>query len=145
MNDLFWPQEQLYYHHFVIITVGARLSLEEKIKCVHLYSTSNNAEQVVRDWHKVLATKLPETNTVLSINRKFEETGRWYIHHAAASPRPRVLQKTLNHSRVRAAAHFHVDQTAIQKIPKENGLKAYRPTLVNGLLQDDYDRCMAFC
>jgi len=50
-------------------------TLQERIWMVKLFVVSGSVTHVQREWHKHFGTAPPDKNTVLSTNRKFDETG----------------------------------------------------------------------
>ena len=52
-----------------------RLSLEEKVDCVRLYSATNNYSEVKRRMAAKFGTPGPSLITIKNVNKKFDETG----------------------------------------------------------------------
>lgn len=132
------------------------LPLKDRISVVRLYSKSQNAHQVIRDWHRISHTSLPDVSTVIRINQRFDETGS--VSDLPRSGRPRSARSTACVENVlttfsqqpstslrRSKSVLHTSRSTISRILNEHGFHPYRATLVHGLLEDDLDRRMEFC
>jgi hypothetical protein len=63
-----------------------RRTTEEKVAMVRLFSKFENAHEVHRQWKYHFDTTPPDIHTILSVNRKFDETGT--IEDLPRSDRP---------------------------------------------------------
>jgi hypothetical protein len=53
-----------------------KLTVEDKVRCVRLYSKYDEKPSVVqRVWRKELGTEPPSTKTIIAVNKKFDATG----------------------------------------------------------------------
>jgi hypothetical protein len=133
-----------------------RLSLEDKIRCIRRFSILNSAAQVVREWPTLFESPPPSRQTVTDVNRRFNETGS--VADLPRSGRPRSSTGEENREKVeakftaspgtsirKAAMQLGISRMGVQRILKEIGVRPFRPTLVQGLLEDDYDRRTEFC
>lgn len=135
---------------------ASTLSLKERIAIVRLYSKSENAHQVIRDWHQFSEALPPDVSTVIRLNAKFDETGS--VADLPRSGRARSARSTTREEEVlrtfsqqpttslrQASSQLHTSRSTISRILDEHGFYPYRATLVHGLLEDDFDRRVEFC
>ena len=61
--------------NFPILKMNKRRTVEERIAMVRLFSKLENAHEVRRQWKHHFETNGSDVTTVLSVNRKFDETG----------------------------------------------------------------------
>lgn len=119
------------------------------------YWKSQNAETVRTKWVETFGTQAPKRQTIYRIPDKFDATGS--ILNAQKTGRPKTVCTEDNKQLVaeafvhspkkstrRASAELDISQTSIIRILKSIGLKAYRPKLIHGLLEDDPDRRLQF-
>lgn len=133
-----------------------RLSLEEKVDCVRLYSATNNYSEVKRRMAAKFGTPGPSLITIKNVNKKFDETGS--VEESKRS-RPKTVVTDANKVRLqnelassqekdksqrRLSARLDISRTSIQRILKDLKLRPYHPRLTNHLLEDDPDRRLEF-
>jgi hypothetical protein len=130
-----------------------RRTTEEKVAIVRLFSKFDNAHEVHRQWQCHFHTSPPDIHTILSTNRKFDETGT--VEDLPRSDRPvtilseEKLEEMVNNSprlSIRqGAAQAGISKSSYQVAMAQLNFKPYHPTLIVGLNEDDFDRRSEFC
>jgi len=136
--------------------MSLRLSVEEKIQIVLLYAKYENIQEVKRQWKNHFATAAPVDETIRNIVKKFKETGS--VHDRERSGRPRsvvteqakqnireMMQEDANISIRRGAGDINMTRSSYHRAIEEAGLRPFRPTTVQELSDDDFDRRKEFC
>ncbi|CAF4146178.1 unnamed protein product [Rotaria sp. Silwood2] len=132
-----------------------RLSLREKTEIVKWYAVYQNATEVGRQFQNRFDRTPPTSKNILSLVRKFDETGS--LEDRPRSGRPRSISTDENKERVRstfeenpatsirrASLDLNLSRSSLQRMMKELGLKPYRPQLLHSLNEDDPDRRCEF-
>ena len=149
-----------------------RLSMQEKVKIVRLYSKHQSIRETQhalyqegvnsRKWGKVGIKRsgVPSTTTIHNINQLFDDTGcvkktkhksfsrKKTITSAEnlALVREEVLKSPdVSKSHRRLSATLGLSSSSIYAILKELKLKPYIPRLCQALNEDDFDRRLEFC
>ena len=115
-------------------------TVEERIATVRLYSKFENAHEVRRHWNHHFDTNVPKVDTILSVNRKFDETG--VVEDLPRSDPPLSLlseekleeieELVINSPRssVRQdAAQAGISKITYQRVMEKLNFKPCRPTL----------------
>ncbi len=136
--------------------MNSRLTLKEKIKSVQLYIKYENSEQVRRDWKNHFASESPSRPAILSLVKKFQETGS--VEDRPRSGRPRdavsednikkVAEKLAECPKISirvAALELGMSKDSFHRAAQEAGFRPYRPYTVIELSEDDFDRRDEFC
>ena len=132
-----------------------RLSVREKTEIVKWYAIYQNAAEVARQFHQCFGRTPLTSKNILSLVRKFDETGS--LEDRPRSGRPRSISTDENKERVRstfeenpatstrrASLELNLSRSSLQRMMKELGLKPYRPQLLHSLNEDDPDRRCEF-
>jgi transposase len=132
-----------------------RLSLREKTEIVKSYAIHQNAAKVARQFQNCFDRTPPTSKNILSLVRKFDETGS--LQDKPRSGRPRCISTDENKERVRvayeenpttsqrrASLELNLSRSSFQRMMTELGLKPYRPQLLHALNEDDPDRRCEF-
>lgn len=127
---------------------------EQRTFCVEQFMITNNSREVARRFIKKFGAPVHHT-TVLRLYQKFRERG--YVCDTPRSGRPKtartpqtvqnVLKKVCKFptkSSRRASAECGVSRTTLMRIYKDNGVRLWKPRLVQELSPGDEDRRMAF-
>ena len=133
-----------------------QLSIEDRVKVVLLYAKFESSDQVQREWRKQLGTQPPTKKTVLALVDKFKETGSVHDRERSGRSRSAVtaeavenvnkqLKETSNLSIRKGAEALGMKQTSYYNAVKESGFRAFRPSKVQELSEDDFDRRAQFC
>lgn len=98
----------------------------------------------------------PSRQAIHNLNKRFEETGS--VADLQRSGRPKSVTTEQNLTTVaqsfvqspskstrRASSELGISRTSLRRMMKSVGLKPFRPTLLQGLNEDDPDRRMEFC
>jgi hypothetical protein len=123
---------------------------------VRLFSKYDNAHEVQKQWDDHFDTVSPAVSTILSVNKKFDETGT--VEDLSRSGRPasvlseekleeieeRIIQNPQLSIR-QGAAEAGVSKSFYQVAMKMLNFKPYHPTLIVNLNDDDFDRRSEFC
>ena len=131
------------------------LNTDERKWVLKEYWKSQNAETVRINWVETFGTQAPTRLTIYRIRDKFDATGS--IVNAPKAGRPKTVC-TEDHKQLvaesfvqspkkstrRASLELSISRSSIIRILKSIGLKAYRPRLIHGLLEDDPDRRLQF-
>lgn len=134
----------------------SRLSLEERVQVVLLYAKFESFVEVQRKWRTMFATEPPSRPTIQSLVEKFKETGS--VHDREKSGRPHsavteeaienvteLLDNSRNMSIREGAAALDMTKDSYHRAVLEAGYRAYKPTKVQELSEDDFDRREVFC
>ncbi len=149
-------QHNITLFHFTIVKMSKRRTTEERIAMVRLYSKFDNAHEVQRQWKHHFDTNVPDTHTIMSLNRKFDDTGAVEDLPRIGSPLRALSDEKLEEieemvvSNPRLSVRQGADQTGISKSSYQRAMdqlnfKPYRPTLIVHLNEDDFDRRSEFC
>ncbi len=68
------------------------LPLKDRVAVVRLYSKSENAHQLIRDWHRLSQSSPPDVTTLIRLNTRFDKTGS--VADLPRSGRPRSARST---------------------------------------------------
>jgi len=133
----------------------SRLSTAERIEIVKWYAIHQNAAEVARQFQNHYDRTPRARNNILSLVRKFDETGS--VEDESRSGRPRSVSTDENRERIRdafeespetstrrASLELNLSRTSLRRMMKELGLKPYRPRLLHDLSDDDPDRHCEF-
>lgn len=136
--------------------MSKRRTVEERIAMVRLYSKFENAREVQRQWKHRFDTNVPTVDTILSVNRKFDENG--VVEDLPRSGPPlsvlseekleEIEELVINNPRLsvrEGAARAEISKSTYQRAMKKLNFKPYRPTLIVQLNEDDFDRRSEFC
>jgi hypothetical protein len=131
-------------------------TLQERICMVKLFIKYESVTEVRRKWVQHFDTLPPDRNTILSVNRKFEETGS--VEDAPRSGRPvSVLteekleeikesrERSPQRSTTRGSAEHGISRTSYLRAMDKLDLKCFHPQSVVQLNDDDCDRRAEFC
>lgn len=136
--------------------MSGKLSLEERIQVILLYAKFESSDQVQREWRKQIGTQPPSKPTILDLVAKFKETGSVNDRERTGRPRTAVtveavesvteqLLETSNLSIRKGAAALGMKQSSYYNAVKESGFRPFRPSKVQELSEDDFDRRAQFC
>ncbi|CAF4233993.1 unnamed protein product [Rotaria sp. Silwood2] len=136
--------------------MSTRRTTEGKVSIVRLFSKFDNAHEVHRQWQYHFDTSPPDTHTVLSTNRKFDETGT--VEDLPRSGRPvsilseeklEEIEEMVNDnprlSIREGAARAGISKSSYQIAMTQLNFRPYHPTLIVDLNEDDFDRRSEFC
>ena len=134
---------------------AGHLTLSERVGAVKFFYQTNNQTEAVRRLKKDfgIATR---RQTVADIVSKFESTG--CVIDIQRSGRPRTSRNDDNQellinrvsenprtSTRRLSLELQLSRSSVQRLLRDSGLKPYRPHLVQGLSEDDFDRRVECC
>ncbi len=133
-----------------------RYSITEKVWIIRKYSQTQNATEVSRQWKKEFGTDPPSAKYVISLNNKFDETGT--VADLPRTGRALSASTVENSDRVisafvaspiksvrRASLQLGISKSTVSRVLSKSNFKAYHPTLVQSLSEDDHDRRAQFC
>lgn len=131
-------------------------TIEERIQIVLLYAKFENFSEVQRQWTNHFNTPEPDRRTISNLVNKFKETDS--VHDRERSGRPRsvvteetkqsikeMLQKDGNISIRDGARAMNMHPSSYYRAVEEEGFRSFRPTTVQELSDDDFDRRKKFC
>jgi transposase len=136
--------------------MSPRLSLEKRIEIVLLYAKFENFEEVRRQFQKRFNSKPPSFSAIRDLVKKFKETGsvhdkirpgrnRTVVTQQAVQTVSETLSENQNLSVRMGALKIGMKPSSYYKAVLESGLRAFRPTQVVDLSEDDFDRREQFC
>lgn len=152
--SLHWPTNQKEEENKM---AGRRLSLDQKVKCVRLFSKTNNISEVQRQMEVEFGRPKPTRDTIARLNKTFDETGS--VGEGKRSGRPKsvvtpenkeIVMQELNRSPDKAKSQrrlssvLNIKRRSLQRIMKDLKLRPYHPRLINALQEDDPDRRLQF-
>ena len=136
--------------------MNTRLTTQERIQVILLQAKFDNLIDVQRQWKNHFTTEPPSKPTIISLVKKFKETGS--VHDLNRSARSRsvvteeamktvneALEKSSNTSVRRGALAMEMSKSSYHRLVIEAGFRAYHPTQVQELSEDDFDRRVEFC
>ena len=119
------------------------------------YAIYQNAAEVARQFHSCFGRTPLATGNILSLVRKFDETGS--LEDTLRSGRPRSIATDENKERVleayeenpmmtqrRASLELNLSRSSLQRMMRELRLKPNRPQLLHALNEDDHNRRCEF-
>ncbi len=128
---------------------------EKKVAIVQLLSKFENAHEVHRQWKYHFDTTSLDIYTILSVNRKFDETGT--IEDLSRSRRPlnifseekleEIEEMAVNSPRLtirQGATQAGTSKSSYQVAMEQLHFKPYRSTLIVDLNEDNFDRRSEF-
>lgn len=131
--------------------MALRLSLNEKIHIVLQHAKFENAQEVIRQWTNHFTTQPPHERTIRNLVAKFKETGS--VHERERSGRSRSavtedavekvrekLNETSNLSIRRGSLEMEMSASSYYRAVEEAGFRPFKPTTVQELSEDDFDR-----
>ena len=133
-----------------------RLSPQEKIHAVLQYAKFENFHEVVRQWKNQFTTQPPHERTIRILVKKFKETGSIHDRERTGRLRTVVTEETVEEVRKKLedSANLSIRKGAIQmemtvssyyRAIEEAGFRSFKPTTVQELSDDDFDRRKEFC
>lgn len=135
---------------------STRRSLPEKICVVKLYYKYGNYAEVSRQWKNHFDSIPPTRKTMADIISRFEDTGS--VAERLRPGRPKsatsgdqkaaisaAVSRSPQKSTRRASLQLGIPHTSVWRLYKELNLKPFRPRLIHGLSDDDFDRRVQFC
>lgn len=150
-----WQRGDLLLCFDIFFVMSEQLSTEQRIAAVKLYYETRNSAEVQRRWSKVFNSSPPARNSILDLVRKFEATGS--VLHAKGAGRPRTatnekkegeLLESLKHSPQkssrRLSTELSVSHMAVMRIFQKLNYRPYRPQLIHGLHEEDFDKRIEF-
>ena len=116
----------------------------------------DNSEQVRRDWKNHFASEPPSRPTILSLVRKFRETGSVEDRPRPGRPRDAVSEESIEKVTQKltecpkisirvASLELEMSKSSFHRAAQETGFRPYRPHAVVELSDDDFDRRDEFC
>ena len=128
----------------------------EKIWLVENFILTKNSAEVRRRFQREFDAPPPSHHTVRDLYDKFRNTGS--VADKARSGRPTtstgadqaevistIIQRNSNTSVRRLSAQTGIERTSVWRMLRKLDLTPWRPTQVQALGDDDYDRRMEFC
>lgn len=134
----------------------SRLSLQEKVQSVLLYTKYQSFIEVRRMWKNFFTTKSPTNKTISNLVNKFVETGSVHDRQRSGRPSSAVTEQAIQNvtesltelgylSLRQGAQDLGMSLTSYYRTVIEAGFQAFRSTKVQELSDDDFDRRMEFC
>ena len=142
--------------YFTILEMSKCRTVEERIAMVRLFSKFENAHEVRGQWKHHFDTNAPDVTTVLSLNKKSDETGAVEDLPRSGPPSSVLSDEKLEEieklvirsprlSVRQGTAQVGISKTIYQRATESLNFKPYRPTLMLQLNEDDFDRRSEFC
>ena len=142
--------------YFTILKMSKRRTVEERIAMVRLFSKFENAHELRRQWKHHFDTNAPDVTTVLSLNKKFDETGAVEDLPRSGPPSSVLSDEKLEEieklvirsprlSVRQGAAQVGLSKTTYHRAMESLNFKPYRPTLIVQLNEDDFNCRSEFC
>jgi transposase len=136
--------------------MSSRLSLEERVQVVLLYAKFESFVEVQRKWRNHFDTEPPSKPTILSLVEKFKETGSVHDRHRSGRPRSAVTKESIenvtellnnssNLSIRQGAQALDMSKDSYHRAVLEAGFRPFKPTILQELREDDFDRREEFC
>jgi transposase len=135
--------------------MSEQLSTEQRIAAVKLYYETKNSAEVQRRWSRLSDSSPPTRRSILKVVQKFEATGS--VLHAKGAGPPRTattaekqeellasLKRSPQKSSHRLSAELGVSDRSIRRILEELKYHPFRPHLIHGLHEEDFDKRMEF-
>jgi hypothetical protein len=96
-----------------------RMTLEERVQCVRLYSVYEKPSHVAIAWRNQFGTEAPTKKTIMAINKKFNETGS--VADLSRSGRPKSSTSSKNATLVQNAIRSNPTKT-LRAIAQDLGI-----------------------
>uniref|UniRef100_A0A8C4SCJ4 DUF4817 domain-containing protein n=1 Tax=Erpetoichthys calabaricus TaxID=27687 RepID=A0A8C4SCJ4_ERPCA len=136
---------------------GRRLSLEQRVRCVRLFSRTGNVSEVQRRMLEEFGPPAVHRNTISQINEMFDRTGS-ANHPKNPGPSRSVrtddmknrlraeLESSPNKSKSsrRLSAKLKIGKTSVLRMLHEIKHTPYHPRRLHALNEDDFDRRIEF-
>ncbi|PNF30075.1 hypothetical protein B7P43_G04239 [Cryptotermes secundus] len=136
---------------------GRRLSIEQRVKCVRLFSVTNNVSEVQRIMMEESGPPAVHRDTIVRINKQFDETASALNPKHPGQPRTVRTADTQAHvaaelasypkkskSTRRLSALLDISRTSLRRVLSDMKLTPYHLRLIHVLNEDDFDRRLEF-
>lgn len=136
---------------------GRRLSVEQRVRCVRLFSIMGNVSEVQRRMLEEFGPPAVHRNTISQINQMFDRTGS--ANHPKNPGPSRSVRTQDMKNRLRAelessphkskssrrlSAKLNIGKTSVLRMLHEMKHTPYHPRLIHALNEDDFDRRIEF-